>query len=434
MDKKTRRSTSQVHEQQGQSDERGQTIEQQQRKSRSRKDAFPVANIITSTHTRAVVALFFSLLFLFVVVLLLWSETHLDAYEAAAAYYYQYTYTSNRRKNEAGIAANANFSSSANVVTWISTREGLTSKFYQMERLHSQALAHDKTLRVVDNVSVHYKDKPQGISMCEVFVLPSTISCLALSPNIVVRTQTCRLHDAPANEAKMWVQMRGFGMREANSAFVDRRVPFDFSNNVEKDDHKCIIAFGFYYPLLDQQRHVLPIVFQQKYVDMKEEVKRRLGLQQHDTNYVLAHWRRGDQKSKCAMKSEEQGPLLARDESVNCLSADEFVEAVFASVAFTTTTITTTFPADVQNREEDEGDVLQERVVYVATNEKDPHELAALSRAGFLLYRDVSASSSSAYSKTSLLHNDDQHAAPLPSSSLDVFVVELQMMIEAKWF
>jgi len=420
------KTTSQTCKQTGRGNERGQTDElraaaakiSQRAQVRSSKKK----ENIHFKHRRGVAALFFSLAILLCMVLLRWSETHLAAYEAMAASYYRYTSSSNR-KNEAG----------TNAVTWISTREGLTSKFYQMERLHSQAVSNGKSLRVVDNVSVHYKDMPHGISMCDVFVLPSTISCLALSPNIVVRTQTCRMHTAPANEAKMWVQMRGFGMREANSAFVDRRTPFDFGNNVEKDDHNCLIAFGFYYPLVDTS-HVLPIVFQKRYVDMKGEVKRRLGLHQDDNNYVLAHWRRGDQKSKCAMTNKEQGPLLARDESVNCLSADEFIEAVFASVAFTTTTTTTSVPLpssaaplDVLNEIEDA--LPPERVVYVATNEKDPKALAALTRAGFLLYRDVAAPSPS---KTSFSYND-RHAL-LPSSSLDVFVVELQMMIEAKYF
>jgi len=71
-------------------------------------------------------------------------------------------------------------------VTWITTREGLTSRWFQVEIMHSHAVANGKTLRVVDNNCGHYPDIDR-LRMCDIFVLPPTVTCTHIPPDLVVQ-------------------------------------------------------------------------------------------------------------------------------------------------------------------------------------------------------------------------------------------------------
>jgi hypothetical protein len=144
----------------------------------------------------------------------------------------------------------------------------------------------------------------------------------------------------------------------------------------------------------------LPVVFTAYYRKLARNILRLLGLRVEEGNrenqavayaYRAVHWRRGDQlTTRC--KSQTPG---YSDTSVNCLSVQDFVDAVRAN------------------------DTHVPLRTYIATNEQDPRALDALHQAGYLTSANITSA---------LAH----HGVRL--SPEDVFVVELIFMCRASAF
>lgn len=111
--------------------------------------------------------------------------------------------------------------------------------------------------------------------------------------------------------------------------------------------------------------------------------------------FVVIHWRRGDQLStRCA------GPR-DHDSTLNCVNSTFFLREVDALRLRHNISVVEATP-------------------YVATNEADPQILSELHGAGYATFENISDAVGQGLGR-----------AP---SSLDAFVVEMAMMIDADWF
>ena len=374
---------------------------------------------------------------------------------------------------------------------WISTREGLTSRFNQMEIIHSQLQARNRSLVIIDNPSVHYKDLP-AISLCDIFQLPASITCSALSPNVLVQKMQCYM----TNVTEQKYQVQGFAVRRGHAARVEGVRP-DSIRWDGPDAIDCGLLYGYSFPLVPlplPPRHgesdasltltparALKIAFTARYPGLLRTMLMRLGEGFSNREFIAVHWRRGDQRQKCTMTKEQSRPGLARDESVNCGTAKEFIDAVEAVVeadrfkravesvrasaqaalalASNTSIIAAKAAANSRsdpnpnpthilhaatlapshtpthtNTAKSNMDPTRRRKVYIATNERDPRILAALSAGGYKIFSDAFAPSGGLLA--ALGFGRSSYKAPDKSvlSSLDVFVLELLLMAESGSF
>lgn len=278
------------------------------------------------------------------------------------------------------------------ILTWIPTREGLTSRFFQLERIHSMAKSYGRSLRIVDTISVHYKDL-QLFSICDVFNLPETITCVHANSDTVVRKlKNCTKPPVPQefNSSAQPFNAKGFGISKYNERYISSE-QFSWQSSL------CTMAFGFFFPIMDSD--LIPIKFTDKAKQLATKAKIGLGIYPTKATgsgeFVVAHWRRGDQMNKCKMSKEDENAFLVKDTSVNCASPLEFIDAVHA---------------ELRKR----GILPHETTIFVSTNEMNKNYLQHLSAAGFKLLSDTHL---------------EYHL-----SSLDLFTIELQLMIDATHF
>ena len=277
-------------------------------------------------------------------------------------------------------------------LVYLPTREGLTSRYRQLERMHSNARSHHRNLTVIDNHSVHYKDMGR-ISLCSIFVLPSSVHCSSAGVENVVNILKCTLPPVPEqlnrHEQQWLFKPSNFGLQTFDS--VNKADTFSWNSTL------CTLAYGFYFNISDKA-HIVPIRFQEVYVSLFHAALRSLeqsfatsvGLQR--AVLVVVHWRRGDQKDRCRR---------FEDVSVNCGTAANFIQKV--------RNVTAEY-ANTHGR--------HKLLVYVATNEKDASVLAQLQSVGFKLFKDTQRGARDR----------------LPLTSLEAFLVELQLMIHADLF
>eukprot|EP01035_Chromulina_nebulosa_P026611 gene26611-34855_t len=277
-------------------------------------------------------------------------------------------------------------------LVYLPTREGLTSRYRQLERMHSNARSHQRNLTVIDNHSVHYKDLGQ-ICLCSIFVLPASIHCSSAAVENVAKILKCTLPPVPAelhHLDQQWLfKPSNFGLQTFDS--INKVDTFSWNSTL------CTLAFGFYFNISDRS-HIIPIRFQEVYVSLYKVALRSLeqsfstSLEQRPV-LVVVHWRRGDQKNRCRR---------FEDVSVNCGTAVNFIQKVNNA---------TTQYAKIHGR--------HRLLVYIATNEKDPSVLAQLESVGYKLFKHTRG-----------IVKDSGR----PLTSLEAFLVELQLMIHADMF
>lgn len=140
-----------------------------------------------------------------------------------------------------------------------------------------------------------------------------------------------------------------------------------------------------------EAKRSLHINFTEHYQQMFLAAKKRLGLEEGQ-NYTVAHWRRKDQLTiRCVNNNQDSG--------INCGSVDELIWAVKKASNYTS--------------------------IYIATNEEREEQLLELSKSGFLLFRNTNMLSSS---------NSDTSTSSAFVNSVDIFVIELQLMIDASQY
>ena len=170
----------------------------------------------------------------------------------------------------------------------------------------------------------------------------------------------------------------------------------------------------------------LPIIFRAKYKSLLRLAKLSLGLINdsypvapgldipRDYEYAVVHWRRGDQEIRCS---------IGEDTSVNCNSAEELIMKVQQilrdgkyehKINYNDPSLT--FHRESQPKKIDPKN--PPKVVYISTNEGNETILGLFEKAGFKTFKDLISSK----------------GLPSTLSSLDKFVVELQMMIDADYY
>jgi len=271
-----------------------------------------------------------------------------------------------------------------NTFTWIPTREGLTSRFLQMELIHSQLRAHGRALRVVDNPSSHYKDTT-ALRLCDIFLLPASIICSSVSPNVVVHKTNCFIDDIKPEQAH---RVKGYCVREAYTELVPRIQAVDWATL------SCGLLFGFNFQILHETDR-MDVIFLPRLVALFEKVRDNLGYSFKAGNYLVAHWRRGDQVGRCKIQ-ESKGNL--QDTSVNCGTAQDLIDSIRAFLSV------------------EQPGVLPLQV-YVATNEKSTTQINLIRNSGFKVLADGLS-----------FHDIDS------LTSVEVFAIELQLMANARKF
>jgi len=276
---------------------------------------------------------------------------------------------------------------------YIPTREGLTSRYQQLERMHSNALRSNRSIVVLDNYSVHYKDLGR-ISLCNIFELPPTIQCSSAAVDKVVEVYRCTLPYVPKlYENPNQYKPSNFGLRDLQK--VNKQESFSWDKTI------CTLAYGFYFNETTSN-HIIPIRFKEQYVTLYAKAFRSIVQNTFTTIkplFIVVHWRRGDQAGRC--KKFE-------DVSINCGTVDDFITKVRNETssylqATTTNTLEMTPKRPI--------------VTYIATNERDPAILRKLEANGYKLFKHLKW-------QRNILRVD----------TLTAFVVELQLMIHADVF
>jgi hypothetical protein len=286
-------------------------------------------------------------------------------------------------------------------LVWITTNEGLISRYFQLERIYDAVSQTDRELHVVDTTSGHYVDLDHPIgehSICEVFALPAAVKCIQVHPNSVVLTKSCLFPKSALYQesgVKEWTDgVTAYGIRRQYDRLVDRRSSF----NVNKT--QCLIDWGFYWPQVESPTD---IKFSRRFLPLLDHARSSL-CQMHGSgtgshcNFAAVHFRRGDQlQYRCGIS----------DASVNCAqTSDELVQIVNKGVDEWQRSLGAVSSPPKPKR-------TRPPIVYVATNEKDPIMLANITAAGYKLFSDL-----------------DLHSM----SALDAFVIELLLLIEADHF
>ena len=159
----------------------------------------------------------------------------------------------------------------------------------------------------------------------------------------------------------------------------------------------------------------LPINFKEKYKKLFFEAKKNLGLYNIEANvnsieYAVVHWRRGDQNLRCSTNE---------DNSINCESAEALVSKIKQILSDGKYEHKRTYeePSTMFHRESDPPRINPKNppsVIYISTNEKNLSVLHLFQKNGFKTYKDLNF--------------------PHDLSPLDRFIVDLQLMIDSKYY
>ena len=214
---------------------------------------------------------------------------------------------------------------------WHNDQDGFFSQFLQLKVKYIVAQKFKRQLVIPPVVSYHFNNVPW--SLCDVFVLPTDITCLQAPIN---RTFSCEtVLDISDLQSDKSLCYKGY-------------LPL-LGTNLRKES----VMLGLSIPIFSFQLN-------QKYVGYRDIIKQALGIS-HDMHYTAVHWRRGDQlNTRC--KGE-------RDASVNCASnSTELVDLV-------------------KNQTND-------KIIYLATNEKENSTQSQLLKSsGFTLFSDTNINS-----------------------------------------
>ena len=318
-------------------------------------------------------------------------------------------------------------------LVYIPTREGLTSRYRQLEVIHSNLQAHNRSVLLVNQASVHYQDI-KVVNFCEIFELPSTIECMDLDVKKTIRSLKCIMPPLPegtSREQEQWLfKPSKFGIETFNHV-VDTSLNWSST--------QCGLIYGNYWPVVKSQDFI-PIRFRPRYrtqfqqalhnllvsfdgdgdaaylnvnSSMKKVASRSpsihslkytsklhpIEVSRNDFFLVALHWRRGDQaNSRC--KNHE-------DNSNNCHSALQFVSSAHQYVQ--------SLFALMQNQSHWLAPFRERKcIIFVGTNEDDQHALQILRNGGLKIFRDTGFGGK--------------------VNSLEEFLIETQIMIEADVF
>jgi hypothetical protein len=275
-------------------------------------------------------------------------------------------------------------------IYYLSTNEGLISHFRQLEILWNFAESVNRSIVAVKFYSHHYRHVP--VSICDIFVLPSSISCSMADNRTIIEEKQCVFTGI------LSTSMRYYGV----SLAID--------SNISMAKQECIAGFisqAIGYPVYQQRMKLLNYpFFTDKYRRFLPIIYKTLGLT-GSSEYAVAHWRRGDQVTKCTDNLGADGkPLRVKrvrrriDNSVNCGNASEFLQRFYGDID----TYVATPP--------------EELLLVVCTNERNDTHLEYLRSHGVVLFDVI---------------HDGLAALGYELNDLDQFVVELMVMCDATY-
>jgi hypothetical protein len=259
-------------------------------------------------------------------------------------------------------------------IYYISTQEGLVSHLTQLGTLWNYAMAVNRPVIVIPFISHHYTDVENPISICDVFVFPSMITCEYNQSSLddIIRRNQCVLmgkhsswctHPESYGLNKSVIPTSNFDYSTAEClAGMVREGQGKFPKIAEHKDLLPKLRFHLnYIKVFTMARNHL---YHLRHINSSKNQQEKFTQQAKD-EYVVAHWRRGDQAKRCAGKIEGQ-----EDNSINCKSADEFAKEVIETMAQYKISMAT-------------------HIVYVATNEENLGILGSLHKKGFKLLSDI---------------------------------------------
>lgn len=292
-----------------------------------------------------------------------------------------------------------------NSLTWISTKDGISSHFFQLQTMYSLSKYYNLTLRLVDYQSNHY-GKNEVVRMCDIFTFPSGIICMHTPIDMIIRSLVCTIpiehydnaQKNPAEELQKFLHT--YNIKKGDALYLDIKNKFSWSNISSGNDYnsKCSLATSFVFQLKTPTNdNDFPIIMTEKYVDMFNMVKTNMFEDnRHNYIFIAVHWRRGDQlQSRCKNSS---------DSSVNC----EHVSALVLSIK------------NAIELKQQETNIFggKDILIYVATNEEYKADLILLSAEGYFLKSDV------------LYDSNDQYI----ENKVDIFIMEFLLMSESDLF
>jgi hypothetical protein len=286
---------------------------------------------------------------------------------------------------------------SPNYLVHLPTHEGLISHFLQLEDLWLAVINSNINKTIVSTpINSHHFHGVETVQLCDIFALPPEIQCSCASERDVAQLQIyCPMLDYH----KSWSTNLALYGLNANQTKI--------TMDVDLRKVTCVagmvahLRFGhshYIKAIVENRSHRhLAVEFTQQYIDLADRATQLLGI--HGKHgYLALHWRRGDQLTlRCDTKSSIPGQY---DDSINCRSADEFVQTALRTQADHFNQTQALLP------------------VYVATNEVNATTLSMLHRAGLLTSTNVT-DALRGYVK---LHEDD------------IFVLDMIMMCNAETF
>lgn len=277
-----------------------------------------------------------------------------------------------------------NSNDNSNILYYISTNEGIISHLRQLELLWNIANSVGKKVYVVGFESPHYRNV-KNILLCDIFELPSNISCTKRSSIRIFNEEKC--------------YYTGYLFPPEHYHFPTDKLVMVKSFNYA--DINCIaggITFSIGNFLPWKRRHIVaPPFFKKKYLEIFPKVKKLLGLLQ-DEEYALVHWRRGDQLNTRCKKLQNSTANISKDNSFNCGTVEQFDSSLYLVMSqYLALPIKT----------------------YVATNEENLMNIMYLKSKKFLTYSDF----------------DGKLLALNPTINiLDLYVFEIMLMCDSTYF
>jgi hypothetical protein len=260
---------------------------------------------------------------------------------------------------------------------YVPTNEGMTSLYGQLEIVHSQALSHGfLSILVIARGSPHYVESTA--SLCDVFVLPDSITCAPTPVAEIVLHHDCIYVQTNEKDGKTAEYFQSHWNLPTSSA-ASKRLRFVDTTLFKWEDACALMYAGFISCASEEDR--IPILFQPRLVALHAQARTlllggrvfvlkdgsgsgngTLESSEDEPLLVVVHWRRGDEVSRCRR---------GEDASANCGSVGDFVEATKERLAKHEQT---------HNRNV---------VAYVATNEFRAEILQKLTHEGFQMFANL---------------------------------------------
>jgi len=300
---------------------------------------------------------------------------------------------------------------------FLPTGQGLIAQFEELRNFWSHAHRTRRVYVTLHHSGHHFPDVGR-YSMCDIFNLDGAVTCLNATATEMVDAlplDTCLQHtDDAMAKVHGWL-MHAEAYNLSSSAFKKlsrvESIPWNVTTSL------CAVGGPIYVvPFLPGAD--LPIIFQKRFIGLLDEAKKTmmkiknvpvLDINSSEfRNYVIVHWRRGDQTLRC---------ITHQDTSVNCGTPEQLIAQVQQIFSDGKYEHKHNFSeASVMFHRENDPKRINPKdpppILYLATNEGNETVLRKFSSAGFITFRDLR----------------------LRLNSLEQFIVELQMMIDADYY